>query len=361
MRKALLLLDKLVTAAQLQLKETHENILQSIVLFHARNLAEKNLPAPNDPSLKPFLTSIAAAYQSLKKDVAVKLKGGIQKAIGAVNLATCNQTIEKTELAIKTKQEDRRYLEVEKRRIHLPTDCSTFLRQQRILWCLCIGECLWAMNGFIGIGDNFFFAALLGLLVGLAQVFVTKNSILIIKEIADEQKRRLWICVTITGLLLISLVMGALRFYFVHAGVGASIPFLYINPITFTIINLLFIGATATLVFHYFPSKEDRKKIGEINKLDRKIREYTNDIQSLGNEVERLLHERELMIELRAKTIHDEEKLLEQVDTYYTQAVGHFMHENLIRRTDGKFPNAFNNSHNPLPGGDDDSFVPTAG
>ena len=123
--------------------------LEKTVTYEARNYASKNLPNEQDESLEPYLTSIRGFYGNQKKQVAIKLQGGIQNTLGNVNVATVNLNIEEKKKAVEEETATHDGLDVDRRRIHLGCDSASFKKQNIKLVFIGAADCAWTISGFL--------------------------------------------------------------------------------------------------------------------------------------------------------------------------------------------------------------------
>ncbi len=340
-------LDNLVEKILNQITKAHHHIIETVVLYEAKSYGVRNLPTLRESSMDPYVSTIQGAYISLKKDVSVGLQGGIQANMGAMNIASSNEKIQAKRKEIEAVREKLDHKVMDKDRIHCSESLAAYQKQRWILELLAIGEVIWTMAAFLKLGDIVIVAAALGVVIGIAQVSATKTAEQIIKEIPDRRKRKFYFLIGTAVAIIFSFAIGLLRYWFSHIA-GQGIPLIFVNPLTFTLINLLFISATALIVFFYYPSKAEIKKLHQIEAQEKEIEKIKKIIEQLKSELTRLMEEREFLVELRARAIHSEKKLLEKIDAFYQEAIGTFKSENTAKRPDHGFPIAFQNSYEPL-------------
>jgi hypothetical protein len=341
-------LEKQVEKVNSYLTKAHRHILLTVVIFEARNYANKNLPNNDDASMEPYLHSVKGSYHELKKEVSGQLQGSVQKNLGAVNVTTANQKIEKKTTEIRKEEEKEEHFLVDRSRIHLNHDPLGYKRNRRLTAVFAFGEIIWTISAFLKIGDILLLAIAAGIIIGIAQVSAVKTHTLIIKEIEDGLRKWKYIMYAAVGAIAFSILLGLLRYWFAHTVDGVNIPFIIINPFTFAGINLLFMIATGLIVYFYYPNREEIKKINELKKIDSELEKVRKEIQALKGQLNDLLKEREFVAELRIRIQGAEKELLERIDALYDTAVGMFKHENAIKRTDNLFPVAFKRPHDPL-------------
>jgi len=346
--------DKLIEKINSYVTKMHKNILITIVLFEARSYANKNLPRDDDESLGPYLDTIRGAYQNLKKEVSVSLQGGVQKTLGAVNVSTSNQKIDKKSKEIEILNVKENHLLTDRGRIHVGHDQLLYGKARFIVGVLSLGDVIWNITAFLKIGDILLLAVAAAIIIGIAQVSAVKTFTLITKEIEDRIKRNRNIIYMTSASSGFSLLLGLLRYWFMH---GANIPFIFINPFTFAAINLLFMIATAFVVYYYYPTREELKKINNLKKIDIELEKVKKEQTFLKTELRELLEEREFLAELRLKIQHAEETLHGRTDNLYEEAVGAFKLENTVKRSDGLFPKVFKIQHDPLGRFDADNLL----
>ncbi len=203
-------------------------------------------------------------------------------------------------------------------------------------------------------GDIVLIAAFVGCIIGLAQVYAAKTTVLAIREIDDVAKRKKYYLAALIGFSIFSLLLGLLRYYFAHQGAASAAPFIVLNPFVFAAFNMMLIVASALLVYHYFPSKAEIAELEHINDIDRKIKQSLAAQTALQKEYDKLLAERVLVTTLHSQIMHDQQKLFDKIDNFYLEAEGTFKNENISKRTDNAFPLCFKNPHQPLPNTDVD-------
>ncbi len=336
-----------VVAVENYLKKAHEQFKQT-VLFEAGNYASKNFPAEQDGSFESTLTTIRGFYNKLKKEVSIKLQGGVQRILGAANLVTAGQNIENKEKEIQAETDRKDRLAVDRGRIFIDGDHASYKKQRSLLIVFAIGECLWTVSAFLKLGDILLIALCLGLVIGLAQISAVKTTVQIIKEIDDRKKRKVYTIIAIAGFLALSCCLALLRYWFIHKGAGTDVPFIVMNPFTFVAINMLFIVATGLIVLFNFPSKAQINDMRKAEGLEKEIKTSEAKCKGLRQELDILIKEREFFVELRTRLIHAEEKLHETVNMMFDEAVGWFKSENVAKRPDKLFPQSFKNPHLPL-------------
>lgn len=341
-------LERFVEKVNRYLTKSHDHVLKKVVLFEAVNYAKKNLPGSDESSMEPYLSSVKGSYHGLRHEVGVRLQGGIQKALGAVNVTTSNQKIEAKRVTIKELEDRKSNFMIDRDRIRPEYDHSAFQKNRPLLLVFAISEILWTISAFLKIGDIMVVAVLVGLGIGVAQISAIKTYVLMIKEIDDRHKKRSHVITAAAASVVFSLLIALLRYWFIFKLTGNSVPFIVINPFIFAAVNLLFITATGLLVYFFFPSKEELKKLDEIKKINKEIERITLDHKKLETELDMLLNERALLTELRIRIQHAEKALSERIDGLYEEAVGVFKNENTIKRTDGLFPVSFKRPHESL-------------
>jgi hypothetical protein len=333
---------------------THKQILRTSVLVEAKNYAAKNLPTPQENSIAPYLNTIKGQYLAMKKYVSVQLRGAFQKFAGAVNLTTLNEKINSLIDTIKKEKEDCQNILTDKNKITTPR--NSYKNKYWWLYLFGLAESMLMMSCFLRLGDIVVIAALVGLIIGLAQVIAAKQAVLIIKEIEDHQKRIRYYIFAFLCFSIYSILLGMLRYYIAHTGAAANIPFTCLNPFTFAGINMLLAVASAFLVYFYFPSKSEIAELEELKRLEKQIKQSLGKQKGLQTELDKLVAERVQVTKLHAQAMHDEQQIFGLIEAWYKQSVGSFINENTSKRTDGTFPACFKNTHKPLSDSDENYF-----
>lgn len=341
-------LQREIEAIENYLKKAHEQFIQKTVIFEALNYASKNFPHPDDETFESCLTTIRGFYSKLKKEVSIKLQGGVQRILGAANLTTAKQNIESKQNEIQAETDKKDRLAVDRGRIFIDGDHASYKKQRTLLIIFGIGDCLWSVSSFLRLGDILLIALCLGLVIGLAQISAVKTTVQIIKEIDDRKKRKVYTIIAIAGFLALSCCLALLRYWFIHKGAGTDVPFIVMNPFTFVAINMLFIIATGLIVLFNYPSKAQINDMHKAEELDKEIKASEAKCKGLHTELDALIKEHEFFVELRARLIHAEQKLHEKVDMMFDEAVGVFKNENVAKRPDKMFPQSFKHPHAPL-------------
>ena len=341
-------LQREIEAIESYLKKVHEQFRQTTVLQESKNYASNNFPNPDDTSFESCLTTIRGFYSKLRKEVSIKLQGGVQQVMGAANLATAKQNIENKEKEIQVETDKKERLAVDRGRIFIEGDHASYKKQRTLLIIFAIGECLWTVSAFLKLGDILLIALLLGIALGLAQISAVTSATQIIKEIDDRKKRRIYTIIAAIGFFALSCFLALLRYWFIHAGAATNVPFIVMNPFTFAAINMLFIAATALVIIFYYPTKSQIEAMRKAEGLDKEIQGVEARCKELHAELTVLIKEREFFVELRTRLIHAERKLHEKINTMFDEAVGVFKSENVAKRPDKTFPQSFKNPHDPL-------------
>ena len=341
--------EDLVNQLNSEINSKHQSILQQSVLHEARSYADKNLPKPDEPFIEPYLTSISAQYKALKKDVSVKLQGSLQRFLGVTGISPIDEKINLTNEGITKETDKLRNLESDKDRTQV-NGCNTSYKQHKwLLFLFGIAECFLTISCFLKIGDIFIIALIVGAIIGLAQVYAAKTTVLFIREVENPRKQKLYTIIALISFSLFSLMLGSMRYYFAHAGVASHLPFIFLNPFTFAAFNMLLIIASALLVYFFFPTKAELEQITQIEAIEKDIKKSTKQKNQLVCQHDTLVTEKVKAVKIHGELAHCEKELFEKIDAFYDEAVGKFKHENVTKRTDGAFPECFKNAHGTLP------------
>ena len=338
------------------LTRSHKHILQTSVLFDARIYAERNLPAQNEPLFETYLTSIKAQYKALKKNISVNLKGGMQNMLASATIPSLNEKINGLKIAIKKAIDKIRNLETDKSRIVVDCSNQAYKYHNWLIFLFGLAESLLTMSCFLRLGDIVIIAAVVGAVIGLAQIFAVKATVLAIREVTDRRKRKRYYTIALVGFSLFSLLFGAMRYHFAHVGAAAGVPFAVVNPFSFAALNMLIVIASALLVHFFHPSIADTKKLDQIKEIDSEIKKTLAELQEFETAHDALIIERQEVFALHEQIKHDQTELLTKVNALYDDAVGTFKTENIAKRTDGMFPECFKHLHEPLADFKDDEF-----
>lgn len=341
-------IKNLVKKINEDLNRSHQFLVETSVLPEAKLYAEKNWPAANELSIEPFVTTFKGQYNALKKDVSMRMQGGMQKILGTAAMVALNERINTITEAIRNEINRCKNLNSDRCRIIVHFSKKVYRFQKLLLFLFGIAESLLNISCFLGLGDIVIIAAIVGTIIGLAQIYAVKTTVLFIREMTDPQKQKLYLKIALAGFTVVSLVLGAIRYYLAHTGTATNMPFVVLNPFTFVTFNMMFVIATALLVFFYFPSKSETNKLEQIEEIDDQIKKINLRREKLEYEHNDLLYKRQEIIKVHGEIIHDEQKLHEKIDLKYDEAIGTFKSENVSKRTDGKFPECFKHPHTPL-------------
>lgn len=329
---------------------SHQETIQTDALLDARKFAAKNLPAPTEKEILPFITPLTGKYAALKKDVSSKLKGGLQKFMGSIGIAALTQRITNTAHAIVTECQAIGNLETDKERITINGINTTYKKMIWVLALFGIAESLFHVSAFTHIGDILLISVFVGIVIGCAQVIAVKTITLSIREMADPVKQRRYYLIALICFALFSVGLGSLRYFLAHKGTAASIPFYILNPFFFAAVNMLFVIGSALLVHFYFPMKAEMGKLELLASIEKDIRERKKRVKELNELHEDLVQQKAFAIQYHGALIFDEQKLLEKIDSCYLAAIGVFTNENVAKRTDGQFPDCYRTALAQLPG-----------
>jgi len=330
------------------IKKEHEQFVSTVVRAEASSYASRNLPAPEDTTLDGFLLTVRSFYNKLKKDVSMQLQGSIQRALGNMNLKTAEKSIHDKQEEIARERDRGDKLRIDRSNIHIKGDFHSYRKQWGLLLCFAVGEICWNTSAFLRLGDIFIISVVLGAAIGLAQVSAVKSAIQIIKEISDANKRKLRYQLLMIGCFMVSVCLALLRYWFIHVGTATDVPYLIMNPLTFATLNMVFIVATALIIVFNYPSKSEIADMHRVQALDKEIEKSTQQSTQLHDALDKLVKERDFLIELRGRTEHAEQTLNRQIDDYFEHAVGVFINENTVKRSDKAFPAAARGQHTPL-------------
>lgn len=332
-----------------EVTRAHTDIVHSVVLVESKSYAFKNLPAPDELSLLPFLSSIRGKYDALKKNIAVKLKGGYQKFAGAISVATYGEKLTALKESIKKEHDNYNNLVSDKNRVATKNRHTGYKKVKWLLPLFGIAESLLTVSCFLKIGDIMLIAIIVGSTIGLAQIYAAKTTVLAIREIDDTPRRRRYYLIAAIIFTVLSIVLGLVRYYFSSQSSVTAIPLLFLNPFTFAACNMLLVLASALIVYYYYPTKTEATELEQLQQIERQIKESEIRQKTLQTEYDTLFAERAAVTSLHGQVMHDEQKLFEKIDSFYQEAVGIFKNENICKRTDGMFPTCFKNPHEPLP------------
>ncbi|MCK9404396.1 MAG: hypothetical protein M0Q26_13480 [Chitinophagaceae bacterium] len=352
----LIYVDDLVHQLNLEITKTHQQIIQSSVLLEARSFADKNLPAPGESTLDWYLTSIMGQYKSLRSEVSIKLKGTLQRFLGTVGVTPLDEKINATKEAIVKEGDKIKNLETDKDRIQINSRYTGYKKHKWLLVLFALAECLLTISCFLKIGDIVIVALIVGVVIGLAQIYAAKTAVLFIREVENPRLRKRYCIIALTAFTLFSLVLGTMRYYFAHNGVASDIPFIILNPFSFAAINMLLVVASALLVFFFFPTKAELEQISHVEAIEDDIKKSIKQKNLLVQQHDNLINEKVKAVKIHGEVAHCEKELFEKIDAFYDEAVGKFKHENVTKRTDGAFPECFKHPHGILPVASDKEF-----
>jgi hypothetical protein len=329
--------------------KSHEQIKRTTIPVTARDLAGKNLPLKDEPSFEPYVGPIRGSYTAIKKDIQIRFKGGIQKFLGVLFASHFTQKILEIKQKIKVLQEKINNLELDLHRSIVPWNYTVYKKLTAILAILAISDITWTTSSMLSLSDVLIIAVVIGIVLGLSQIFATKAAVLAIRQIQNPHKRTKYYLIAIFGALLFSVIIGLFRDNYVRHNTNTIISFWGSNFIVFAFINMVPILATALLLHYFYPTKEQMEEIKKYDELKREIKKCTTEIKILEEDQRRFEIQRMEGISLNEKMMHDEVKLLEKVDAYYDESIGLFKNENIIRRSDGSYPACFKNAHEKIP------------
>ncbi len=338
------------------LANSHKSIIENTVKPEARRYGENNLPGLDDHSLTPYLTSVRASYRQLQTDIRQKLKGKLQDLLAAATIPALTEKINAVAGAIKdTGTAIRNYI-LDREGIRVNSSLAEYQKNAWIIFISALGECVLNMSSVLKLGEITILSAIIGAVFGYMQVYAVRTAVLHIREIANARIRRMRFWLAVAGFILVSLIFGTLRYHFIHTGPAAGIPFLFLNPFTFAVLNMFLVAASALLVHHFYPSLEDIKKLEHIKEYNGKIEKLTKDGMQLQKAHDALVAERRRVHRYHEEVKLDEKLLFGKIAELYDEAVGTFKLENFNRRTDGKYPDCFKRPHEPLNGDSNKHF-----
>jgi hypothetical protein len=340
-----------------EIKKSHQGIIKTSVVLEANNYAKKNLPKPDESSVEPYLNSLRGQYKALKKEISVKLKGKLQQFLGTIGIKPLDEKIQAHAQAIAVEADEIQNLEADKGRLEASCSWPDFKKYSWLLFLFGLAECLLTVSCFISIGDIFIIALIVGIIIGLAQVYSAKTTVLFIREIENPRKQKLYAILALVGFSVFSIVIGTLRYYFAHVGIASSVPITALNPFTFAAVNLLLVLASALLVYFFYPFKHELEQLSQIEKIVIEIKKRRGRQQDLIKDYDRHVEKRVEAYKVHGEVAHCEKELNEKIDAFYEEAIGKFKHENVTKRTDGAFPECFKQPHIALPAITDSEFT----
>ncbi len=327
------------------LLKKHAKYLFNIGL-KAKGYAAKNIPLELELSLEGHIQDIIGFYKGLASMVSQQLMGLYHHKVGKAT------TLEYTELQRHAHNQKQGHIEAIRQ---LDLDKATFQKLitkalqpwvYPLIVFLGIGESVFNVPAFLGFGDSFIIALFVGTLLGIFQTISAKILVVIIRDIEDpmKQKRMAWIAVG--GAVIISAVLGGLRYVF--CTIEDHVSPLWINPIVFGILNLLVVVCAAVVAYTYWPDAQSLAAITELNRIEKAIIIEKNALKRLEAKITIYVSEHALLIKLYEQFSHAEQEVLEQVNSHYVEGVGTFKSEFVQRRTTtGTIP-CFSTSLPPL-------------
>lgn len=342
-------LKSLVPKITQELQQRDLHIIQTAVVPEARIYAKNKLPRALDSNIHPYIAKLHALYTALKHETAVKVRGSLQRFTGALNMAHYATKIKATADAILQVQHKRDNLEIDASRIAAGGRYKAYKRHGWLLYVFGFAESLINLSCFLRIGDIIIVAGVIGIVVGLAQVYAAKMVVLNIREIADPARERRCYLWASLGFFLVSMILGMLRYHFVPVAVVAQTPFYILNPFFFALVNFLFAFAAGLVVHFFYPRKAELQELEQLRSIEQRIKKCDEEIQTLKSEHEHLINEKLAVATIHAQLLHDEARLSQMIDELYKSAVGSFISENLIKREDGVVPACFSHPLDPLP------------
>ncbi|MDB5227832.1 MAG: hypothetical protein JWN78_2025 [Bacteroidota bacterium] len=180
-------LEEKIQLIKNELNNEHNEFLHTEVKSIATGYAQKNYPKEMD-SMLPFLSKIRAFYLKLKSEVPLRISGQLQLLNGSLEIGKLDEHIKKCEEEKTALEKERWQLDNAFKRASNPINLDSLKWKKLSLWIIGAIDVVGYTASFINVmNDNYVFACVLGLSVGLEPYFLLKLQYLITEIIKINQ------------------------------------------------------------------------------------------------------------------------------------------------------------------------------
>ncbi len=327
-----------------QLTYRHQTILVNARTTAGR-FAELGKPDKNEKNLLPYIHQIHSAYSSLLATVHTNLGTTTTHQIGKINhqITTANK---------KRLQKDLRELQEAGRQEKLDGGVQDYTEVKiRLVFALLlsgllhIGETFFNISAFQVFGDMWLASAALAFALSIA-LFCWSHALPVFVKREVEKQRKILIVVGGIGIVtVIFTVLGLLRSQMLVLHTQQSVSAVY-----FVLLNLFVFIASAVVSYFLLPEWEAIKALIQSRKKQHEKRQRQQNYKALTQQEKHLHTQAEQHVKNRILNIGQAYDLERQIHLWYREAVGVFIQENLIRRSDGITPKCFASGVPPLKG-----------
>lgn len=334
-------LDEKMSKLKDELDTLHHQFLEKVP-FDASSLAYSNLPPHDADKIEPYITKIKGFYSRLRNDIPQKVQGSLQLVYGAFDMTPLDEQLKKLEQQKIITEREKNHLKDELKQRPKPRDISQYKWTKVLLGFLAFFDVMSMIASFMGtFQENYLFAIVLGITIGLSLIYFTKSLVLHIRDTPQTKTSLAVKWASVILLLLISIFIGGLRYVQSTDDGTVHQATLYSNPFVFIVFNLLIVTTTAFIVYTKVPSEKDIQDYLAYKKCEDEIVQKEQEIKQIDKDIEDIKLKKSITAKYRLQLRHYQKIFYERIQAMYEQAVGEFIIANLKGRTDGKNPLCF--------------------
>lgn len=312
----------------------------------AYTLGQSKLPAPGETDIRPHIEEITGYYEKERTNVLVALASGIQSILTKIGLSELLKQIaeKKDQAELASRQLNNTRYELNKIKIDRDVRADRFWRW--VLWVITLLEATWLALVFSQAFQDNNLLVLVGAIA--ISVLLIQSVKIITLYFRDKPYKEIPLWIKIGAPIMIVCIvtsLGLLRFTSIQVTSEETIKTItYLNsPIVFIFLTSIPLVGTALIVYRYFLSEDELKRLREVNRLKDECGKEEQKLAGLNEEVKQLTTQRNDIAQARIKCRHAEDVLIKRFDGYLREAVGLFKTENLKHRPDAAYPACFSN------------------
>lgn len=333
------------------LDKEHSNYLKEVI-HTASGLAHDNLPNADEVSCEHHVANIRGFYARLLNSIPLRLAGALQLMLGALDIATIDEQINKQTDLRDAREKEKNYLQSDLQKISGNNPPKSYHTYTFLLWLLGLADVISMIAAFLALlGESYVVAIILGILFGISLFLTIKAAVLLYRD--KPQIPNKWVRYTIPFALVVSaILLGLMR----TAQVGEETTPL-ITPFIFIIINLVIFFATAIVVYMFFPSEQQLQQMEACKKLEKEIAKQEKAIKQLDEQIATLKARKHQLAQERLQIRHAQKLLCDRVQAMWQESIGTFIATNIRYRTDKQYPHCFRTPLEPLSVNHDDETI----
>jgi len=331
----------------------HEPVIERLIASRHQELIEqakkngqhfalKNLPAPDETNIEPYINDLKNGYFHLAAQVSKHLQTGSHGPEARMEIVHLQDKDKQLAEEIKNREHQNHMAMYELGNFNPTALNDRFRIASLVSLIITIGEILYNTKAFQIIGENMLFAFIISVSITVAVLAFSNLVPFVLKAVKKKLHR--WLVIFASFALIMGLFISLAIFRTQYLAAHGQ----KVSPVNFVIINIFFFIVATLLSYFVLPTWKEIRDHAHKNKKYKEKERRVVEIKNLYAEKEaikeNLLERNKVRIQLANYDLY----LINEVKSMFRESLGAFQSSNLINRSDKCVPKGFSDQANDI-------------